>query len=215
MSVKVQRGPFVVVEGPDASGKTTLTRRLIRDYRRAGIPVCSIREPGGTPVSERIRRILLDPQADIDVRAELFLYLAARAQVVADVICPAIERGELVIADRFSLSTLAYQVGGRGLPLRAVRDADRLARGGLAPDLEIVLRVTPRQQTTRRSQRTRDRIEQESARFFQTVRSAYERFARPAPGRLVVDSGIGADAVREQATAAIDKLLRKHRIRPR
>lgn len=207
-----RRGTFIVIEGADASGKTTVARRLVRSYRRAGRSVVALREPGGTGTSERIRRILLDPGAVIGARAELFLYLAARAQVVDDVVRPALAGGQLVIADRFSLSTIAYQVGGRGLPLRPVAISDRLARGGVDPDLTIVLAVTARQQRDRRrrEQRPRDRIERESSRFFNAVRTAYARYGR-GRGCLVIDSGLGADGVYDAVRQAIDRCLARRK----
>ncbi|HUU44572.1 MAG TPA: dTMP kinase [Acidobacteriota bacterium] len=203
-------GLFVVVEGADASGKTTLARRLVTAYRREDVPVVAVREPGGTRTSERVRRILLDTESVIGARTELFLYLAARAQVVDDVIRPAVARGTLVIADRFSLSTVAYQAGGRALPLRAVRAADALARGGLTPDLTIVLAVSERQQVERRRRQglRRDRIESESARFSRAVLRAYRRFGR-GPRHLVIDSGLGPDRVFEMTKAAIDRRWRQ------
>lgn len=207
-----RRGTFVVIEGADASGKTTVARRLVSSYRHEGRSVVALREPGGTRTSERIRRILLDPGAAIGTRAELFLYLAARAQVVDEIVRPALAGGNLVIADRFSLSTIAYQVGGRGLPLRPVNAADRLARGGVDPDLTIVLAVTARQQRDRRRRDRipRDRIERESSRFFNAVRSAYARYGR-GRGSLVIDSGLGADRVYDAARLAIDRCLTRRK----
>jgi dTMP kinase len=197
-----------VIEGADASGKTTLAKRLVQTYKQRGLPVVTVREPGGTQVSERIRRILLDPKSEITPASELFLYLAARAQLVEDVIGPALERGDLVIADRFSLSTIAYQVGGRGLPLRAVREADRLARAGADPDLTIVLTVTARQQAARRKQEERhgDRMESQSAKFFKAVREAYAHYGR-GRGVVTIDSSIGAENVYQESCGVIERRL--------
>ena len=208
-----RRGFFLVVEGADASGKTTLARRLADAYRRQGRIVTSVREPGGTRLSESVRRILLDPAASMNPRSELFLYLAARAQLVEDVIAPALDRGEIVIADRFSLSTLAYQVGGRGLPVRAVISADRLARFGLDPDLTLLLVVTEAQSRARRQRdpHTPDRIERESATFFRAVRAEYLKMSRRIPGMIVIDSSMGADAVYVRAKEHIDRRLKRRR----
>jgi dTMP kinase len=204
-----QRGFFLVVEGADGSGKTTLARHLARLYRRRGRRVCTVREPGGTRVSERVRRLLLHPGNAMSARAELFLYLAARAQVVDDVIRPALARGELVIADRFSLSTLAYQVGGRGLPLPPVMTADRLARGGLAPDLTIVLTVSLAEAARRRKRmkRAEDRIERESRLFHRAVSAFYAAYGRSRPHCRLIDSHAGPDEVFRQAVAIIDRRL--------
>ncbi len=207
------RGFFLVVEGADASGKTTLARRLAIAYRQQGWTVTSVREPGGTRLSESVRRILLDPKALVNPRSELFLYLAARAQLVGDVINPALRRGEFVIADRFSLSTLAYQVGGRGLPARAVMAADRLARAELNPDLTILLTVTEGQSRLRRQENPcpPDRIEREPASFFRAVRAEYLKLSRRMSGLIVVDSSIGADDVYVCATEHIDRRLKRRR----
>ncbi|MBI5867697.1 MAG: dTMP kinase [candidate division Zixibacteria bacterium] len=208
--MKKRRGFFLVVEGADASGKTTLVKRLGDSYDRLGWTVTSVREPGGTVVSEKVRRVLLDPGVSMNARAELFLYLAARAQVVDEVIVPALKRGELVIADRFSLSTYAYQIGGRRLPARAVMSADRLARAGVSPDLTLLLTVTSRQSAERRQEinRKRDRIEQEPPGFFQAVRAEYSRWGRNKPGIIVIDSGLGADGVYNRARQLLDRSLR-------
>lgn len=204
-------GYFLVVEGLDASGKTTLAKRLVDAYRRAGLTVTAVREPGGTRASEQVRRILLDRRSSLSPRTELFLYLAARAELVEEVIVPALARGELVIADRFSLSTMAYQIGGRHLPARAVESADRLARKGISPDLTIVLTVSPAAAAQRRAKDAKipDRIESESARFFRDVRSEYRRRSRNGPHQLVIDSKIGADAVFECAKRRIDARLHR------
>ncbi len=208
--MKKRRGFFLVVEGADASGKTTLVKRLGDSYDDLGWTVTSVREPGGTVVSEKVRRVLLDPGVSMNARAELFLYLAARAQVVDEVIVPALKRGELVIADRFSLSTYAYQIGGRRLPARAVMSADRLARAGVSPDLTLLLTVNSRQSAERRQEinRKRDRIEQEPPGFFQAVRAEYSRWGRNKPGIIVIDSGLGADGVYNRARQLLDRSLR-------
>jgi len=202
-------GYFVVVEGLDASGKTTLARRLVTDYSRAGLRVTAVREPGGTRASEQVRRILLDTRSSLRARTELFLYLAARAELVEEVIVPALTGGDLVIADRFSLSTIAYQVGGRHLPARAVATADHLARKGLAPDFTIVLTVTAVAAARRRSRSRKapDRIERESAAFFRDVRAEYRRHCQSRPRQLVIDSRIGADAVFALAKRNLDTRL--------
>jgi len=204
-------GYFLVVEGLDASGKTTLARRLVDSYRRTGMHVTAVREPGGTRASEQVRRILLDRRSKLTARTELFLYLAARAELVHEVIEPALQRGELVIADRFSLSTMAYQVGGRHLPARAVASADRLARQGVSPDLTIVLTVSEAAAAQRRAKDAKvpDRIESESTGFFRDVRKEYRRRSRNGRHQLVIDSKIGADAVFEIAKRRLDTRLHR------
>lgn len=207
-------GFFLVIEGLDASGKTTLARRLVSAYRHEGHHVTAVREPGGTPASERVRRILLDTRSEITAHTELFLYLAARAELVAKVIIPALERGEIVIADRFSLSTMAYQIGGRGLPARAVEQADALARQGLTPDLTVVLTVSEREADRRGGaiRKIPDRIENEPAKFFRRVRAEYRRRSRTRRQQIIIDSAVGADEVFVCAKRQIDRRLRHRQI---
>lgn len=210
-AIRAHSGFFLVVEGLDASGKSTLARRLVTTYERAGLRVTAVREPGGTRASEQVRRILLDRRSSISPRTELFLYLAARAELVEEVIAPALQRGELVIADRFSLSTMAYQAGGRHLPAAAVAAADRLARKGVAPDLTIVLTVSEAAAAKRRAlaNKVPDRIESESAAFFRDVRAEYRRRCRNSRRQLVIDSNIGADAVFDLAKRILDAKLQR------
>jgi len=209
--MKGRRGFFLVVEGADASGKTTLVRRLCDECRRQGWNVTPVREPGGTFLSEKVRRILLNPALSMNTRSELFLYLAARAQVVDEVIAPALRRGDLVIADRFSLSTFAYQIGGRRLPAPSVISADHLARAGLSPDLTLLLTVTSKQSAERRRTRTQklDRIERESPAFFRAVRAEYQSRGQGRPGIVVIDSGLGADAVYDRALQVLNRRLKR------
>jgi dTMP kinase len=134
-------GAFVVVEGPEGAGKSSLVRALGARLLADGMQVLPVRQPGGTPVAEAARKVALRSRHEISPAAELFLFLAARADLVARVIRPAIEAGQIVLADRFDLSTRAYQVAGRGLPAADVDAALRLATGGLVPDLTLVLDI--------------------------------------------------------------------------
>lgn len=175
-----------------------------------------VREPGGTKLSERVRKLLLDTRSQIGPRAELFLYLAARAQVIDEVIRPALARGEMVMADRFSLSTYAYQSAGRGLPLFAVAGADQFARGGLSPDLALVLRVSAEEagRRLRRLARRSDRIEAESAQFHDAVRAFYERWGARKPGHRLINSEARPEEVLTRAVALIDRRLRRLSLAP-
>ena len=135
-------GPFfLVVEGPDGAGKSTLARALAERFRAAGDDPVQVREPGGTPAAEHARAVLLDPSLDLDPQTELLFVTAARAHLVQAVIRPALAAGRVVVSDRYDLSTVAYQGAGRGLHPDVVTAVNTVATGGLAPDLTLVLDV--------------------------------------------------------------------------
>lgn len=209
-------GYFIVIEGSDGSGKSTLARRLAIALKKSGHKVCPVREPGGTRLSERVRHVLLHVRETISPRAELFLYLASRAQLIDDVIRPALKRGEIVIADRFSLSTFAYQSAGRGLPLFQVAGSDQFARDGVAPDLTIVLAVSEKDAEKRMKAmgNVPDRIERESKPFHRRVRRFYEWWASRKTAHVILDSAAGQDEVFDEAMRVIKKRLTSKR-RPR
>ncbi len=165
-------GFLLAVEGSEGAGKSTLVRGLAAELVRAGISPIVVREPGGTPLGERVRTLLLDPAEPIGAAGELFLFLAARAELVRRVIGPALEAGRTVLADRFHLSTEAYQAAGRGLDLEFVRLANRVATGHIAPHLTLVLDLPPQLGLDRlRGQEGHvlDRFEREDAAFHARV----------------------------------------------
>ena len=171
------RGRFITFEGGEGCGKSTQVERLRKALEAEGIDVVPVREPGGTWLSEEIRRLIKDQYEDAPCdRAELLLFLAARAQLVRNVIRPALEAGKWVVSDRFSDSTIAYQGYGRGLPLDVIRTANDFACGGLRPDLTILLDVLPEVSASRRRLResatsaSADRIERESGEFHERIR---------------------------------------------
>jgi len=171
-------GLFVTFEGIDRSGKTTQARLLCEAL---GPDAVAVREPGGTAVGERVRELLKDPAAEISAEAEALLFAAARAELVARVIRPALEAGRVVVSDRFLDSSLAYQGEARGLGVDEVAAVNRLATGGLAPDLTFLLAIDPASAADRGAET--DRFEAEGAELQQRVLEAYERLAAAEPER--------------------------------
>jgi dTMP kinase len=192
-------GLFVAVEGPEGAGKSTLARGLASRLAAEGRGVVTVREPGGTPVAEAARKVVLKFPHAMAPAAELFLFLAARADLVDRVIRPALDAGQVVVADRFDLSTMAYQVAGGGLPYEAVTQAIRLATGGLVPDVTLVLDVPVAvgRERQRAARKVRDRIERQDDAFHRRVLEAY-RHAR-GPGVVHLDATQPKQAVQEAA----------------
>lgn len=192
-------GAFIVVEGPDGAGKSTLVRWLVARLVSEGRQVVSVREPGGTPVAEAARKVVLQAPHAMPPAAELFLMLAARADLVDQVIRPALEAGQVVVADRFDLSTVAYQVGGSGLPRADVETANRLATGGLAPDITLVLDIPVEvaRDRQRRARKARDRFERQGDAFHRRVLQVY-RDAR-GPNVVHIDASQPKEAVHDAA----------------
>ena len=184
---------FLSFEGIDGSGKTTQAARLVEWLRSEGRSVVTVREPGGTPLGEQIRALLLDPAGDVTPRAELLLFSAARAQLTERVIAPALADGAIVVADRFFDSTTAYQGHGRGVLAPDAADAfHTLVTGGLAPDLTIVVDVDVHTARRRRSAVADDRMEAADAAFHARVQSGYHVLAARQPERVVKIDGRGA-----------------------
>jgi len=194
---------FLVLEGIEGSGKSTQARLLGEWLGRAGLPHLVTREPGGTAVGEAIREVVLHG-GDVTPRTELLLMLAARATFVTDVVRPALAAGRIVVADRFELSTLAYQGYGRGLPLDEVRRLNAFATGGLVPDLTIVLDVPSSTGDARRTGRgAADRIERAGAAFHDRVNEAYRLLAASEPGVVALPAGAPVEAVHTSIVALL------------
>jgi dTMP kinase len=205
------RGWLVTVEGPDGAGKTTQAARLRDAFQAAGIPVVLVREPGGTPLGESVRELLLDREpgaAPITPRADALLFNAARAQLVTERIEPALRNGTTVICSRFADSTLAYQGAGMGLPLSDLRALERFATGGLTPDLTVLLDL-PVELGLRRKAGEETRFEQAfDVAFHQRVREGFLALATADRGRFVtLDAGAGADEVFTALRAAVEQRL--------
>jgi dTMP kinase len=200
-------GRLVAFEGVEGSGKSTQLDLLRCALERRGHEVVVTREPGGTPAGERVREVLLDPAVKLHPRAEALLFAAARAQLVEQVIRPALERGAVVLCDRYLDSSLAYQGGGRGLGRAPVEAVNRFATGGLLPDLVVLLDLDPADGLARR-RGARDRIEVEDLAFHRRVRDAFRELVAADPGRFaVVDAAGPVDRVAAQVlAAALDRL---------
>ncbi|HVH10507.1 MAG TPA: dTMP kinase [Gemmatimonadales bacterium] len=190
---------FIVVEGPEGAGKSTLVRALAARFAREGRAVVTVREPGGTPVAEAARKVALQFPHDMPPAAELFLFLVARADLVHRVIRPALEAGQVVIADRYELSTMAYQVAGGGLPAREVTEANRLATDGLAPDVTLVLDVPVDvgRERQRAAGKVQDRFERQDEAFHRRVLAAYR--SAHGPGIVHLDATQSTQAVLDTA----------------
>jgi dTMP kinase len=200
-------GLFVTVEGGEGVGKSTQARRLAERFRAHGSEVVETHEPGRTPMGDRIRALLLDPSVEMSARTELFLYEASRAELVAAVVAPALERGAVVVCDRFLDSTTAYQAYGRGLDVEEVVALNDSATGGLRPDVTVLLTLDLREALGRATRHGADRMERESLEFHERVHDGFLEIAAAEPARfIVVDAAGSPDEVAESAWTA----LRRH-----
>ena len=207
------RGLFITFEGTDGAGKTTQIQRLTADLRQTGYDVCLTREPGGTPISEQIRDMLLNPDhSEMAATTELLLYAASRAQHVSEVIKPALEAGKVVISSRFADAMVVYQGYGRGLDLERINHLNRIATDGVTPDVTFVLDL-PVEIGLQRVQNSRgglDRLEREKIEFHRRLREGYRILAKQEPQRLkIIDSQVNSEQVYAQIQAIIQPLLQQ------
>jgi dTMP kinase len=210
------RGAFITFEGVEGVGKSTQVALAAAHLRGRGIEPVVTREPGGTPLAERLRAIVLEPgQESVGATAELLIMFAARASHVAEVIRPALAAGRCVLCDRFTDATEAYQGGGRGVDVRAIRALAEIAHPGLAPDLTIILDAPEAVAHARLAGRGagQDRIESEDAGFFDRVRRAYVEIARREPVRVrIVDATRPQPQVAADVAALVDSVLTASRV---
>ena len=207
------RGRFITFEGTDGAGKTTQIQRLTADLRQVGYDVCLTREPGGTPISEQIRDMLLNPDhSEMAAITELLLYAASRAQHVSEVIKPALAAGKVVISSRFADATVVYQGYGRGLDLERIHRLNRIATDGITPDVTFILDL-PVEMGLQRVQNSRgglDRLEREKIEFHRRLRDGYQTIAQQEPQRLkIIDAQGSPEQVYAQIQAIIQPLLQQ------
>jgi dTMP kinase len=204
---------FITFEGPEGSGKSTQARLLTRRLRREGYPSLLTREPGGTRIGRQIRQVILSPgHREMSPEAELGLYFSDRAQHLREVVWPALDSGRIVVCDRFTDSTLAYQGYGRGISRRLILSLDRILTGGFRPDVTLLLDVPADEGLFRARRRNRDRalrrearFEGETLAFHERVRRGYLEMARREPGRFLVLSAEGARSrVHEEVWARLE-----------
>ena len=212
-----KRGLFITFEGPEGSGKSTQLRRLAARLRELGKVVLETSEPGGTPIGMQIRRVLLDSK-NLEMRptTELLLMFAARAQNVDEWILPALSRGEIVLSDRFTDSSLVYQGAARGLGSEVVYEVDRIACRGLVPDLTIVVDIDTElglERARGRNRKTQDvetRIDEQAVEFHRKVRDAYLHLAADEPNRVtLIDGSRNEETVEKDVWSAILSILKK------
>jgi dTMP kinase len=206
--VRKLTGKFIVFDGPDGSGKSTQFRRFANFLHQHGLTVCEVREPGGTILGEQIRKLLLDPAHDMmDMHCEMMLYMASRAQLVAERIRPAMNKGELVLADRFVSSTLAYQGTAGGISADEILQVAKVAVGHCWPNLVVIFDVDE-QTAARRLNPLLDRIELRGSEYHRRVRQGYLSQATNDPqGHLVIDARPGPDEVFAALCSGIQQKL--------
>ena len=201
-------GKFIVLDGPEGSGKSTQVERLVQRLRHMGRRATAVRDPGSTPVSERIREVLLDKRLpEMDVGTEVFLYMASRAEMVVRIIRPALDVGLIVVSDRFVSSTVAYQGAAGGVDPAVIWDLGRIACGGIEPDLTVILDL-PVDAGFGRIRRERDRIESKDRAYHEKVRQGFLAMARERPEKFaVVDATQSPDEVARAIEQAVTRVL--------
>ena len=206
-----KQGCFISLEGIDGSGKTTLAAGLKQYFSTTGHPITCLREPGGTTVSEAIRALLLNPDfSEMEPETEAFLYASARCQVRKQLIEPALKAGHIVLADRYTDSTLAYQGYGRGLSLPFLQELNQLCTGGLLPDLTLLLDISPEEAARRQTIRNagKDRLEQEGLLFQQKICAGYQKLLAANPERIIrLDASLPPEELLQAAIQEIERRL--------
>lgn len=209
------KGTFITFEGGDGAGKTTLIHSIFNYLEKAGRNVAETRAPGGTQIGQDIRNLLLHKHdAPLSKRTELLLFIADRAQHVDELILPNLKKGKIVLCDRFNDSTLAYQAGARGFDEKWVRTLCDFACDGLKPDLTLYLDLDPKIgfERVKKAGVAKDRIESETLKFHQKIRTAFKKIAKKEPKRfIIIDASQSPEEVYAAAKVRIDALLKTHR----
>jgi dTMP kinase len=202
---------FITFEGGEGSGKSVQTRALYRKLCHLGIPAILIHEPGSTLLGERLTRLLKWAQStDISPVTELMLFNASRAQMVNEIVRPALKAGKIIVCDRFTDSTIAYQGYGRRLDVGIIKDINNAATGSLKPDLTVLLDITVNQGFTRKSGQEQDRFERENRAFHQRIRKGYLKLAVEEPQRwLVIDASLSKEKIKRIIWEKVSSLLSK------
>lgn len=204
-------GVFVTIEGGDATGKSSQVKALLEFLTEQGVDFVATREPGGTPLAEAIRQLVLSPEYEMSVITEALLYAAARAEHTRQVVVPALNAGKLVISERYVDSSLAYQAFGGGLPEQFVAKINEMATGALVPTRTILFDLDPSLAAARR-QRELDRIEGKGLEFHQEVRLGYLELAKAEPERFrIIDASQPADVVQAEVRRFVLEVLPKER----
>jgi len=201
-------GKFIVFEGPDRGGKSTQANLLRTALQDAGYDVMLTREPGGTPVAEAVRKILLDPASRVTPRAELLLYEASRAQHTEEKIIPALEAGKIVVCERYTMSSCAYQGYGRGIDMDLVDAVNNIATRGLQPDLTFVMMMSDKYFLQRGESLFADRLELEKDEFRKKMREGYKELVKKTKNAVLID----ADNTVEEIHAKILAYLKEYNI---
>jgi dTMP kinase len=192
------KGKFIVLEGPDRCGKSTQAKMLLNALIAGGKDVVLTREPGGTPTAEEIRQIVLEPKLDVRPMAELLLYEASRAQHTQEKILPALEAGKIVVCERYTMSTCAYQGYGRGIDLNIINTLNKIATLGLVPDLTLVFLMSDKYFTQRGEYLYSDRLEQEDISFRQKMRQGYLEMVKQTPHAHLIDADKHASEIQQE-----------------
>lgn len=202
------RGKFIVLEGPDRCGKSTQAKLLYNYLLEKGFDVVLTREPGGTPTAEKIRQIVLEPGLDVRPVAELLLYEASRAQHTQEKIIPALQEGKIVLCERYTMSTCAYQGYARGLDLKMIDTLNQIATTGLTPDLTLVFLMSDKYFSSRGEYLFSDRLEREDKEFRQNMRQGYKNLAGKTKNAYLLEADDDVDSIHRRVV----ELLEKHHI---